>query len=74
MNDEKLKVVMEMFADLNHGEQVEFFLAIKESLLAQRAERIEVHKKNQEYESENVKALYAGNDMINANNTAIKAG
>lgn len=64
MNDEKLKAVMEMFAGLNHGEQVDLFDAIRKGLLSQRAGRIETHQKEVEYNAENIKALNAGNAMI----------
>lgn len=67
MNDEKFKTIMEMFANLNHGEQVDLFLDIKQGLLDLRKQRIETHQKNIEYDSENVKALYAGNDRILGN-------
>lgn len=66
--DENVKKVMEMFGTMSHGDQVEFFLAIKQGLLCQRAERIQQHQKEQEYQAENVKALHAGNDVILGNN------
>lgn len=76
MQDEKLKAVLEMFAALNHSEQVDLFLAIKEGLLKNRQIRIQEHETNRQAQEENIKALYAGNDMIlgNNNNLATKQG
>lgn len=75
MQDEKLKAVLEMFAGLNHGEQVDLFLAIKEGLLKNRQIRIEEHEVNRQAQEENIKALYAGNEAILANNgSAAKQG
>lgn len=71
MQDEKLKAVLEMFAGLNHGEQVDLFLAIKEGLLKNRQIRIQEHEANRQAQEENIKALYSGNDMINSVNTSV---
>lgn len=67
MQDEKLKAVLEMFAGLNHGEQVDLFLAIKDGLLKNRQIRIQEHETNRMFQEENIKALYAGNDAILGN-------
>lgn len=67
MQDEKLKAVLEMFAGLNHGEQVDLFLAIKEGLLKNRHIRIQEHETNRQVQEENIKALCAGNDAILGN-------
>jgi hypothetical protein len=68
MIDEKLKAVLEMFAGLNHGEQVDLFLAIKEGLLKNRQIRLQEHEANRQVQEENIKALCAGNDAIIGNN------
>ena len=73
MIDEKLKAIMETFAGLNHGEQVDLFMAIKDNLLKNRQVRLEEHQCRKAEQEDNIKALYAGNDIINGNNLAIKA-
>ncbi len=72
MND-KLTAIMETFEKLNHGEQVELFLGIKEELLKNRAQRIEAHSKELEYQKENISALHQGNDMIAGTPTSLAA-
>lgn len=74
MQDEKLKAVLEMFAALNHGEQVDLFLAIKEGLLKNRQTRIQEHETNRLAQEENIKVLYAGNDAILGSGLAAKQG
>ncbi len=64
MYEDKLNAIMETFEKLNHGEQVDLFLGIKEALLSSRASRIEAHSKELECQKENISALHQGNDMI----------
>lgn len=74
MKDE-LNAIMEIFAKLNHGDQVDLFLNIKDALLKNRQIRLEEHKCRMAEQDENIKALYNGNEMITGNSTlAAKQG
>lgn len=64
MEKDKLNAIMQIFAELDHGQQVDLFLNIKDALLQNRAVRREEHEKILQVQQENIKALYNGNDMI----------
>lgn len=63
MKDE-LNAIMEVFAKLSHGDQVDLFLNIKDALLKNRQIRVEEHKCRMAEQDDNIKALYSGNEMI----------
>lgn len=75
MEKDKLNAIMQIFAELDHGQQVDLFLNLKEALLQNRAVRREEHEKILQVQQENIKMIFAGNDMITGNNSAaVKAG
>lgn len=75
MEKDKLNAIMQIFVELDHGQQVELFLNLKDALLENRAVRRDEHEKILQVQQENIKAIFAGNDMITGNNSAaVKAG
>jgi hypothetical protein len=75
MEKDRLNAIMQIFAELDHGEQVDLFLNLKDALLQNRAARREEHEKILQVQQENIKTIFAGNDMIISNNSAaVKTG
>lgn len=61
---EQVKTIMNIFADLDHENQVSLFKEIKAALLSIRAGLIEKHQKDAEFASNNIERLRAGNEEI----------
>lgn len=67
MEKDKLDAIMQIFAELDHEQQVDLFLNLKDALLQNRAVRREEHEKILQVQQENIKMIFAGNSMIIGN-------